>query len=122
MTEPEPMEPMTREAILAQARALAATLDPDHARHLSSMPPSRWLQAVDLGAELLTDARGLPPPPRPRTWSPPACRCDARVARRDERRQSRRGDGLESGDAAESWTGRRVGTERGSFSCGSALP
>ena len=35
MTEPEPIEPMTREAILAQARALAATLDPDHARHLS---------------------------------------------------------------------------------------
>ena len=55
MTEPEPMEPMTRETILAQARVLASELDPAHAATYGSMPPSRWLQAVDLGAELLVE-------------------------------------------------------------------
>jgi hypothetical protein len=52
------MEAWTAAAVLAQARALASTLDPQHAAIYHSMSRSRWLQVVDLGAELLvTDAR-----------------------------------------------------------------
>ena len=52
--EGEPMEAWTAAAVLAQARALASTLDPQHAATYRSMSRSRWLQAVDLGAALLT--------------------------------------------------------------------
>lgn len=44
----------TADAVIVQARALAGQLDPPRAAIYHRMAPSRWLQAVDLGAALLT--------------------------------------------------------------------
>jgi hypothetical protein len=49
-----PIVGWTADAVLAQTRTLAGELDPDRAAVYHSMPPSRWVQALDLGAELLT--------------------------------------------------------------------
>jgi hypothetical protein len=49
-----PVATGSADAILAQARTLAATLDPQNAAIYRSWARSRWRQAVDLGAELLT--------------------------------------------------------------------
>jgi len=50
----ETSEAWTGETVLAHARALASELDPPRAQTYRAMSPSRWLHAVDLGAELLT--------------------------------------------------------------------
>lgn len=44
----------TGDAVLDEARSLAGNLDPHHVALYQNMSPSRWLQAVDLGLELLT--------------------------------------------------------------------
>jgi hypothetical protein len=44
----------TSDAVLAQARALARSLDSQHATTYTGMRDARWLQSVDLGAALLT--------------------------------------------------------------------
>ena len=49
-----PVAAWTPDAILDQARTLAGKLDPPRATVYYRMTPSRWLQAVDLGSELLT--------------------------------------------------------------------
>jgi hypothetical protein len=48
------MEAWTATAVLEEACTLAAQFDPGHAAIYRRMPPARWLQAVGLGAELLT--------------------------------------------------------------------
>jgi hypothetical protein len=56
--ETESIVAWTGDAVLDDARRLASTLDPYHAAIYQNMSPSRWLQVVDLGAELLVmDAR-----------------------------------------------------------------
>ena len=51
----DPTEPTwTSDAILAQARALARTFDPQYAATFARMGDSRWVQSVYLGANLLT--------------------------------------------------------------------
>jgi hypothetical protein len=49
-----PIAAWTADSVLAQARTLAGELDPDRAGLYHRMPSSRWVQALDLGAELLT--------------------------------------------------------------------
>jgi hypothetical protein len=50
----EPVATWTAAAVLEQACTLAAQFDPEHAAIYRRMPPARWLQAVALGAALLT--------------------------------------------------------------------
>jgi hypothetical protein len=50
----KPPEARNPDAVLEQARDLASTLDPPRAAIYRSMPPARWLQAINLGSTLLT--------------------------------------------------------------------
>jgi hypothetical protein len=52
------MDTWTAAGVLGQARDIASTLDPTRATLYRSMPPSRWLQVIDLGADLLTTHAG----------------------------------------------------------------
>jgi hypothetical protein len=54
LLEAGPIAAWTADAVLAQLRTLASTLDPDRAAIYDGMSPARWLHSVDLGAALLT--------------------------------------------------------------------
>jgi hypothetical protein len=53
-----PIAAWTADAVLAQLRTLASTLDPGRAAIYDGMSAARWLQAVSLGTELLVTHAG----------------------------------------------------------------